>query len=223
MSNSDGLPHDASSAGTLFVVSAPSGAGKTSLVRQLVARVPNIQVSVSHTTRARRPKEIEGEDYHFVDTAKFEQLLAAGEMLEHAQVFDHYYGTSRTGVLKQLDAGVDVVLEIDWQGAQQIRQRFPACVSLEVFPPSLETLDKRLRERAQDSEETIARRMRDAVEEMSHFREYDFLIINDDFETALADLITIVNAERLRLPQQAARHQHRIDALLAKLDSTSPP
>ncbi|MEM7254094.1 MAG: guanylate kinase, partial [Pseudomonadota bacterium] len=200
--------------GVLLVVSAPSGAGKTSLVRALVGNRPGITVSVSHTTRERRPKEIDGKDYHFVDAAVFRQLIDEGEMLEYAQVFDHFYGTSRAAVLEQLAQGTDVVLEIDWQGARQIRERFADCVSLEILPPSLATLERRLRGRGQDSEAIIERRMRDAVEEISHFQEFDYLIVNDDFDTALAELNAIVTAERARLPVQRVRQRARLKDLL---------
>ena len=200
--------------GSLFVICAPSGAGKTSLVRALVnERLPELRVSVSHTTRARRPGEIEGRDYHFVSRADFQAMIAAGDLLEHALVYDHYYGTSRSWVLQGL-ADADVVLEIDWQGARQIRTAYPDCVSIQVIPPSLAALEDRLRRRGQDSEATIARRMQAAVEEMAHFAEFDFLIVNDDFEPALAQLHAIVLAERARLPRMRERHPTLLAQLL---------
>ena len=201
--------------GVLLVVSGPSGTGKTSLVHQLAEHESNIYLSISHTTRPQRPREIDGQDYHFVDIATFETMVARGEMLEYAQVFDHHYGTSRAEVMHQLAAGIDVILEIDWQGARQIKGRFPQCVTLEIFPPSLSSLEERLRQRAQDSKATIARRMREAVEEMSHFQEFDYLVINEDFQKTSEDLIAIVKAERLSLGRQTARHRHRINKLLS--------
>ena len=199
----------------LLVICGPSGTGKTSLVHQLTEHESNIYLSISHTTRPRRSREIGGQDYHFIDIAAFETMVAQEEMLEYAQVFDHHYGTSRAEVMYQLAAGIDVILEIDWQGACQIRERFPECVTLEIFPPSLSSLEERLQQRAQDSKTTIARRMRDAVEEMSHFQEFDYLVINEDFQKTSEDLIAIVKAERLCLGRQAVRHRYRINELLS--------
>ncbi len=202
-------------AGTLYIVSAPSGAGKTSLVKALLARMDGIRVSVSHTTRPPRPGERDGVDYHFVDRADFERRVEAGDFLEHARVFDNFYGTSRSAVQAQLDAGDDVILEIDWQGARQVRRQFPEAVGVFILPPSLEALRERLTGRGQDPEAVIERRMRDAVSEMAHYDEYDFLVFNDDFETALADLQALFRADRLRLARQAARHADQLAALLA--------
>lgn len=193
-------------AGTLFVVSAPSGAGKTSLVRALVAAEPEMAVSVSYTTRAPRPGEVDGLDYHFVTRDRFLAMVSAGEFLEHACVFDHHYGTSRAAVLCRLEAGSDVILEIDWQGARQIRAVAPAAVGIFVLPPSIETLRQRLQARRQDAPEIIERRMRDALGDMSHYAEYDYLIVNGAFEAAVADLRAIVRARRLRTVAQTRTH-----------------
>lgn len=174
--------------GRLFVVAAPSGAGKTSLVRALLDADPNLRFSVSTTTRPKRAAETEGVDYHFVDPAGFKRMVEAGEFLEHAQVFDNHYGTTRAAVERELEAGHDVVLEIDWQGAQQVREHMPECVSIFILPPSREELARRLRDRAQDSDEVIARRLRDARDDMSHWHEFDYVVVNDRFEDALAAL-----------------------------------
>lgn len=201
--------------GTLYIFAAPSGAGKTSLVKALVDSIDNIEVSVSHTTRAPRPGEIDGVNYHFIDTNKFQEMEAKGNFLEHAQVFDNFYGTARTNIEQRLAAGVDVILEIDWQGARQVREQFPECIGVFILPPSRESLEERLRNRGQDDDEVIARRMRDAVNEMSHYAEFDYLVVNDDFNTALAELAAIVTARRLRTENQASRHQPMLQALLA--------
>jgi len=190
--------------GVLFVVSAPSGAGKTSLLRALIPSDPRLQLSVSHTTRAPRPGEQDGEHYHFVDRPRFEAMVAAGAFLEHAQVFDNFYGTAEQSVRDVLAAGRDVVLEIDWQGAREMRARFPVAVSVFIVPPDVQTLRERLSGRGQDSAEVIERRMRAARRELSHYGEYDYLVVNDDFAQALADLRAIVAAERLRRHRQEA-------------------
>jgi guanylate kinase len=200
--------------GNLFIVSAPSGAGKTSLVRAMMERLGHVAFSVSHTTRAMRPGEQDGRDYHFVDVATFEAEIAAGAFLEYAKVFDNYYGTARASVEAQLDAGEDVFLDIDWQGAQQIRTAWPGVVSIFILPPSRAALESRLRGRGQDSEEIIARRMQGAVGESAHYDEYDYLIINDDFPTALDELMAIVRAQRLRTSQQILRHAELLERLL---------
>jgi len=201
--------------GTLYIFAAPSGAGKTSLVKALVDSTPGIEVSVSHTTRAPRPGEVDGVDYHFVDLPTFERMVAEGAFLEHARVFDNYYGTARASIEQRLATGVDVILEIDWQGARQVRERFPDSVGVFILPPSRAALEERLRGRGTDDEATIARRMRDAEREMSHYEEFDYLVINDDFDTALEDLRAIVRARRLRTPLQAARYRALLDSLLA--------
>lgn len=202
-----------STAAHLFVVSAPSGAGKTSLVRALLAGLTGVCASVSHTTRARRPGEQDGVDYHFVDVPAFQAMVAAGEFIEHARVFDNHYGTSHRAVQQHLEAGRDVILEIDWQGARNIRAALPGTESVFILPPSVEELERRLTARAGDSLEVIARRMRVAVSEMSHYAEYDYLIVNDDFEEAREALVAIVRASRQRLAVQRQRHT----AMLARL------
>ena len=200
--------------GILFIVSAPSGAGKTSLLRQLVPADQRLVMSVSHATRAMRPGEEDGVHYHFVGVEHFERLVGEGAFLEHARVFDNYYGTAEAGVREQLGSGLDVVLEIDWQGAQQVRERFPESVSIFIAPPSIEALRARLAGRGQDSDEVVERRMRDARSELSHFPEYDYLVINDDFDTALGELRAIVTAERLRETRQAARYAAALAGML---------
>ncbi|MEA3252464.1 MAG: guanylate kinase [Pseudomonadota bacterium] len=204
--------------GTLYIVSAPSGAGKTSLVRALIERLDGIQVSVSHTTRAMRPGEVDGVNYHFVDVATFERMVERGDFFEHARVFDNDYGTSRPAVQARLAAGEDVILEIDWQGARQVREQIPGAVSLFILPPSREALYQRLSSRGTDGPEVIARRMRDAVSEMSHFDEYQHVIINDDFDDALAQLGGLVLAERSRLERVRERHGALLQALLSRIE-----
>ncbi len=186
--------------GTLFVVAAPSGAGKTSLVNALLERMPGLHMSVSHTTRQRRPTEQHGREYYFIGVQEFERMVADGQFLEHARVFDNLYGTARAPVEAGLAQGGDIVLEIDWQGARQVRAAMPDCVTLFILPPSRVALEKRLRSRATDSPEAIARRLRDAVSDMSHWREFDYVVVNDAFEKAVGDLMAIVLAhgERVR-------------------------
>lgn len=200
--------------GTLFIFSAPSGAGKTSLVKALLECTSHIGVSVSHTTRAPRPGEENGKDYHFVSTAEFQRMIGEAAFLEHAQVFDNYYGTSQAWVEAELAAGRDVILEIDWQGAQQVRHLMPDAVSVFIAPPSIQTLRERLERRGQDSAEVIERRMRDARTEMSHYGEYDYLIINDNFDNSLQELRSVVVARRHRLAAQQQRHADILQALL---------
>lgn len=199
---------------SLLIVAAPSGTGKTSLVTSLVDLLPGIVVSVSHTTRPRRSQEQNGVHYYFVDQRAFAALIEADQFLEHARVFDHQYGTTRAAVEAQLAQGLDVILEIDWQGAAQVRARMPECVSIFILPPSRKVLEERLRSRAQDSDEIIARRMRAAVAEMRHYAEFDYLVINDDFERALDALKAIVLASRQRLALQVARARERLRQLL---------
>ena len=200
--------------GIPFIVSAPSGAGKTSLLRELVPADERLVMSISHATRAMRPGEEQGVHYHFVSVERFEQLAGEGAFLEHAQVFDNYYGTAEQTVRRQLDAGLDVVLEIDWQGARQVRARFPDSVSIFIAPPSITALRARLAGRGQDSNEVVERRMRAARSELSHFPEYDYLVINDDFNVALVELRAIVAAERLREPRQAVRFSGALAEML---------
>ncbi len=204
--------------GILYTISAPSGAGKTSLVRALLEAIDDIRVSVSHTTRRQRPGETDGTDYHFVDLDTFKSMLGEAAFLEHAQVFDNYYGTSQTWVNEQLSTGTDVILEIDWQGAAQVRRLMPETRSIFILPPSQATLLERLQGRGQDDEATIRRRMTAAVDEMSHFPEAEYIIINDDFETALADLIAVVRCQRLSLGSQQLRHQALLANLLSRSD-----
>jgi guanylate kinase len=186
-------PSNPPRSGRLFVISAPSGAGKTSLVGALLKQRPRLEVSVSHTTRPPRVNEIEGRDYHFVAPEQFRQLAEQGAFLEHASVFDNLYGTGREQVTRRLQAGTDVLLEIDWQGARQVRQALPNCVSIFILPPSREALEQRLRERRTDSAETITRRLADASNDMGHWREFDFVIVNDVFERALLELGQILD------------------------------
>ncbi len=190
------------SKGTLFIVTAPSGAGKTSLVKALIEREQQLRVSVSHTTRAKRPGEVDGVNYHFVDEAAFMEMLGEGNFFESAHVYGNHYGTSQLWVNEQLEAGCDVILEIDWQGAVQIRNLDPNACSIFILPPSLETLKTRLQNRAQDDPETIDKRMNEAVAEISHVAEADFVVINDDFDTALEDLSSIIRSYRLTIKYQ---------------------
>ncbi len=183
--------------GKLYIVSAPSGAGKTSLVKQLVTELKQISVSVSHTTRAMRDTECHGKDYFFISVADFKQMIAKQAFLENAQVFDNFYGTARESVETTLDKGIDVVLEIDWQGAQQVRKMLPESISIFILPPSISILQQRLEGRGQDSKETIARRMDDAIDEMKHFKEFDYIIVNNDFNKALTEIKSIVISQRL--------------------------
>ena len=178
--------------GSLFVIAAPSGAGKTSLVKAVLARDPSLRVSVSHTTRKQREKEIPGRDYNFVSVDEFKRLIGQDAFLEHAQVFDNFYGTGRAQVEALRNAGHDVILEIDWQGAQQVRRAQPDCRSIFILPPSRAELEARLRNRNTDSDQVIERRLRDAVADMSHYAEFDRVIVNDEFETAVAQLLTIL-------------------------------
>jgi len=184
--------------GSLFIISAPSGAGKTSLVRALVEKDGILDASVSHTTRSPRPGEKEGINYHFVKKSFFDKMINQGEFLESAQVFDHFYGTSKLWVQNQLEAGTDVVLEIDWQGAKQIKERMPLACAIFILPPSKNALQERLMSRGQDDPEVIQRRMDQAVNEMSHFESSDYLVLNRNFEEALNELEVIVKAQRLR-------------------------
>ncbi|HUT40088.1 MAG TPA: guanylate kinase [Gammaproteobacteria bacterium] len=202
--------------GTLYIISAPSGAGKSSLVKALLESAgAGLALSVSHTTRASRPGEVDGREYHFTGVERFQAMVAAGDFLEHAQVFDNFYGTSRSAVESQLAAGLDVILEIDWQGARTVRSQLPAAVGIFILPPSRAALAERLAARGQDDAQVIARRMRDAVSEMSHYDEYDYLIINDVFDQAHDELAAIIRARRLRLAPQAQCHAGLLASLLA--------
>ncbi|BAP42281.1 guanylate kinase [Pseudomonas sp. LJDD11] len=203
------------STGTLYIVSAPSGAGKTSLVTALIADEPQIRVSVSHTTRAMRPGETNGVNYHFVERAEFLRMIEQGDFLEQAEVFGNLYGTSQSSLQQVLDAGHDLILEIDWQGAEQVRNLMPDARSIFILPPSREALRQRLNNRGQDSDEIIEGRMREAVSEMSHYAAYDYLVINDNFDVALQDLKAIFRANRLSQAHQARQHQELLSQLLA--------
>ena len=193
------------SRGNLFVVVAPSGAGKTSLVDALLKRESNIRLSISFTTRAPREGEKDGREYHFVDKPTFEKMIAAGDFLEYANVYGNYYGTSRRWIEEQISGDHDVLLEIDWQGAAQVRKLFPAVVGIFILPPSIDELRRRLQARGKDSPEAIERRMASAREEISHVLEFEYIIVNERFESALDDLIAIVRAARLARVQQSHR------------------
>ncbi len=201
--------------GTLYVVSAPSGAGKTSLLRALTESDPLLGVAVSHTTRTPRPGEEDGVHYHFVDATTFDAMVERGDFLEHASVHGNRYGTSRKAVEAVLASGRDLVLEIDWQGARQVRAAMPTATSVFILPPSRAALEARLRDRAQDSDAVIAARLDAALHEMDHHAEYDYLVINDRFEEALADLAAIFRARRLTSSLQAERHRKLFEQLLA--------
>jgi guanylate kinase len=188
-------PDIAARRGRLFVIAAPSGAGKTSLVKALLERRPELRLSISHTTRKMRPTEQPGREYYFVSVGEFRERIGRGEFLEHAQVFDNYYGTGRAPVEQQLAQGRDVILEIDWQGARQVRRALPECVSIFILPPSRRALEERLRNRKTDSDEVIERRLRDAVGDMSHWNEFDYVVVNDSFEGAVTDLGRIVTGD----------------------------
>ena len=192
---------------SLFTVSAPSGAGKSSLIAALLKTDPTIRLSISTTTRQPRPGEVDGREYHFTTVEAFRKSIEAGEFLEHALVHDNYYGTSRVKVLELLQAGNDVLLEIDWQGALQIREQFPDTVSLFILPPSIAELENRLNKRGQDSQETIKRRIQGAALEISHASDFDYVIINNDFDLALKQLSAVIESARCRTRQQALKNQ----------------
>ena len=201
--------------GMLYIVSAPSGAGKTSLVAALLESIDDVEVSVSHTTRSPRVGEVEGKHYHFVSAETFLGMIEDGQLLEHAKVFDNFYGTARASIDGRLDAGVDVILEIDWQGARQVRAAVPDAHSIFILPPSREELERRLRDRGQDTEAVIQRRLRDAESDCAHFREYDHTVVNADFKQAVRDLTCIFRANRLRTVEQERRAASTIGDLLA--------
>ena len=200
--------------GKLYIISAPSGAGKTSLVKQLFSKVDQLDVSVSHTTRAIREGETHGQDYFFTSVDAFKQMISDHAFLEHAQVFDNFYGTAQQSVEDMLEQGIDVILEIDWQGAEQVRKMLPNSISIFILPPSIEILQQRLENRGQDSKEIIARRMQDAVKEMSHCHEFDYLIVNDDFNVALTELTSIISCHRLEKQRQIKNLATLIEQLL---------
>lgn len=200
--------------GTLYIVAAPSGAGKSSIVNAVLARDPNISLSISFTSRQPRPGERHAEHYHFIDAEEFKAMVAAGDFFEHALVHGDWKGTARQSVEPQLMGGRDVLLEIDWQGARQVRSRIPDAVSVFILPPSRAALEMRMRKRGQDSEEVIAQRLAAAREEMSHYGEFDYVIVNEDFETAVGEMCSIFTASRLRKDAQVARHSRLITSLL---------
>jgi guanylate kinase len=202
--------------GTLYIVAAPSGAGKSSIVNATLACDPQIALSISFTSRAPRPGERHAEHYHFVSAAEFERMIAAGDFFEHALVHGDWKGTARQSVEPQLAAGHDVLLEIDWQGAHQVRQQVPDAVSVFILPPSRQALEERMRKRGQDSETVIAQRLAAAREEMSHYGDFDYVIINENFETAVTEMCSIFVASRLRRQAQAQRHAGLIETLLAE-------
>ncbi|MDV3504088.1 guanylate kinase [Marinobacter sp. M-5] len=201
--------------GTLYVISAPSGAGKTSLVAGMLRNDGRLGVSVSHTTRPMREGEQHGVNYHFVSRDEFEAMIGRGDFLEHADVFGNYYGTSQVWVRETLATGQDVILEIDWQGAEQVRRLIPECVGIFIVPPSAEVLRERLTGRGTDAPEVVERRLAEATDECSHAVEFDYLVVNDNFDVALADLLAIVRGQRLRMTAQQARHA----VLLSRLSS----
>ncbi len=200
--------------GTLYIISAASGAGKTTLVNAVLERVPDLEVSVSHTTREPREGEIDGVNYHFVDTDRFEAMVEGGEFFEYATVFGNMYGTSRQRIEEQLEKGKDVILEIDWQGARQIRKLMPDCRSVFIVPPSTEALRQRLTSRGTDDESIIARRMQEAISEMSHYVEFDYLVINDDFDEARDNLAAIIRGNRMLHEHQQKKHADLLARLL---------
>lgn len=201
--------------GTLFIISAPSGAGKTSLVKALAEETENVLVSVSHTTRPMRDSEMDGVNYHFVEKSQFLDMITQGAFLEHATVFGNMYGTSQAWVTEMLAKGKDVILEIDWQGAEQVRRLMPNSVGIFILPPSKDTLSDRLHGRGEDSEAVINQRLAEAREEISHYASYDYLIVNDVFSAALADIQAIIQVSRFRMAVQAENHQELLQELLS--------
>jgi len=195
------------------MITAPSGAGKTSIVRAVLARMTRLSVSISHTTRPMRPADREGVDYHFVNPAQFDEMIADGQFLEHARVFDNQYGTSRKVVDDMLAQGIDVLLEIDWQGAEQVREIAEVC-SVFILPPTLDILRQRLTDRASDSDAVIERRMRDAVADMTHFQHSDYVVINDDFDRAVDEVCSIITAQRVKLDRQLQVNGHLLQDLV---------
>jgi guanylate kinase len=201
--------------GKLYIISAPSGAGKTSLVKQLISDLDNLTVSISHTTRPIRPGETNGQDYYFINVEDFQAMQENQSFLEYAQVFDNFYGTAQQTLEQNLKKGVDVILEIDWQGAQQIKKLLPDSITIFILPPSTEILLQRLRNRGQDDEQIIARRMRDAVAEIRHYEEFDYLVVNNVFEQALTELKSIIIANRLTRQRQLYNLRPLLTALLS--------
>ncbi|MDO4896168.1 MAG: guanylate kinase [Moraxella sp.] len=203
-----------SNAGTLFIISAASGTGKTSLVKELLGSTKNLVVSVSHTTRPPRRGEIDGKHYYFTNKDDFMELVHQGEFLEHAEVFGNYYGTSKTAVNDLLHTGTDVILEIDWQGAMQVKRQFPHAVMIFILPPSRTALKERLTNRAQDTTQVIQKRLNGAIREMQEYVNFDYVVINDDFHTALSELKAIITTYRLAITRQSVAHEKLISNLL---------
>jgi guanylate kinase len=201
--------------GNLYIVAAPSGGGKTSLVRELVRSLDQIEVSISHTTRSMRPGEVNGVDYFFVSETEFIDMVNEDAFIEHARVFNHLYGTSSAQIKQRLAQGIDVVLDIDWQGAEQIRRLFPKSISVFIIPPSLEVLKERLMKRRQDNDDIISERMKKAQDELSHYPEFDYLIVNDDFAKACHELQSIVITQRLRMERQVNKQTKLLSFLLS--------
>lgn len=201
--------------GNLFILSAPSGAGKSTLYKALLSQDKQVRISISHTTRAPRTGEENGREYYFIDDESFLDMIAEDAFFEHAQVFDNYYGTSKESIFEMLEQGLDVILEIDWQGARQIRQLYPEAIGIFILPPSLHALEERLKSRATDTEDVIQRRMAKAVNEMSHYHEYDFVIVNDDFDAALSQMASIFMAMRAKTPVMQEKNRILINDLLS--------
>ncbi|OPH34548.1 guanylate kinase [Moraxella atlantae] len=202
--------------GSLFIITAASGTGKTSLVKQLLATTNDLAVSVSHSTRAPRPGEVDGQHYHFVSREAFQDMIARGDFLEFADVFDNFYGTSQASVDKMLASGLDVILEIDWQGALQVQKLRPDAISVFILPPDRQSLRQRLSTRAQDSAEVIEKRLAGAVRDMQQYLHFDYVVVNDNFDVALADLKAIIMANRLTLAKQQQAQAARIERLLSE-------
>ncbi|MFM6987992.1 MAG: guanylate kinase [Arenimonas sp.] len=200
--------------GTLYIVAAPSGAGKSSIVNAVLKRLPDVALSISYTSRAPRPGERHAQHYHFIGKDEFERMIAAGDFFEHALVHGDYKGTARQSVLPQLERGLDVLLEIDWQGARQVRAQIPEAKSIFILPPSKQALETRMRNRGQDSEAVIAQRLAAAREEMSHYHEFDYVVVNEHFELAVQEVAAIFTAQRLFVGQQRIRHKALIEQLL---------
>jgi len=201
----------------LFIVTAPSGAGKTSIVKEVLSRIDGLTVSISHTTRPMRPGDRDGVDYHFTDRAAFQEMIRAGAFFEHAEVFGNFYGTSQQGVIDSLQRGTDVLLEIDWQGARQVRERLPAACSLFLLPPSLEVLRQRLTARASDDPQVIERRLSEAAADMRHFRDSDYFVVNDDFERAVHEVCCVIESQRLRTSHQQKRRTELLLELIGEV------
>ncbi|NVK72903.1 MAG: guanylate kinase [Oceanospirillaceae bacterium] len=201
--------------GNLFILSAPSGAGKSTLYKALLNQDAKVRISISHTTRAPRTGEEHGREYYFIDDESFLDMIAEDAFFEHAQVFDNYYGTSKESIFGMLEQGLDVILEIDWQGARQVRQLYPDAIGIFILPPSLVALEERLRKRATDSDEVIQRRMSKAINEMSHYHEYDFVIVNDDFDAALSQMAAIFQAMRSKTAVMQEKNSNLINDLLS--------